>query len=70
MLFVVIEEICMEVVHISADEPWIIDSGASHHMTSHKDWYTFLQPVENNILVAVDNDAKFRVKGKGTTALK
>ena len=65
-----IEEICTEVVHVLADEPWIIDSGASHHMTSCKDWYNSLHPVGNDILVTVCNDVKYPAKEKGTIALK
>ena len=69
-LFVAIEEICTEAVHVPVDEPWIIDSGASPHMTSRKDWYTSLHSVGNDILVAVGNDAKCPTKEKGTIALK
>ena len=52
------------------DDSWIIDSGTSRHMTSRKDQYTSLQPVENDILVAVGNDTKCPVKEKCTIALK
>ena len=60
----------MKAVQVPADDSWIIDSGASRHMTSRKDWYTSLQSIENDILVAVGNDAKCPTKGKGTIALK
>ena len=56
---------------IPSYESWlIIDSGASCYMTSHKDWYTSLHLVENDILVAVSNDAKCPTKGTSTIALK
>ena len=69
-LSVAIEEICMDSVHVCANEPWIIDSGALRHMTSHKDWYTSLHLVGNEILVAGGNDAKCPTKGKGMIAHK
>lgn len=69
-LFIALEEICTKVVQVIVDEPWIIDSGALCHMTSHKDWYTSLHPVENDILIAIDNVVKCPMKGKSTIALK
>ena len=36
-LFVALEEICTKAVQVLADDSWIIDSGASRHMTSRKD---------------------------------
>jgi hypothetical protein len=40
-LFIAVEESCSMATH---DDAWIIDSGASRHMTSHNDWYTSLRP--------------------------
>ncbi|MCO5580547.1 hypothetical protein L7F22_034415 [Adiantum nelumboides] len=42
------------------------DSGATRHMTSHKDWYASLRPVGDDIVVAVGNNAKCPAKGSGT----
>ena len=47
----------------------IIDNGASCHMTTHKDWYTSLHLVDNDLLVAVSNEVKCPMKGKVTIAL-
>ena len=41
-LFIAIEEICMKAIQVLADNLWIIDSGASCHMTNFKGWYTSL----------------------------
>ena len=66
-LWVAIEELCAKAVHSNgADDHWIIDSGATRHITSHKDWYSLLRPVGDDIVVAVGNDAKCPVKGTGT----
>ena len=46
----------MKVVHVLI--VWILDSGATCHMTSPKDWYTSLHLVENDILVVDSNDVK------------
>ena len=65
-LFVAVE-VCAEAQSTTAfDESWIIDSGASRHMTNHKEWYKTLRPTEQSILVAVGNDAKCPAKGTGT----
>ena len=26
-----------------SDEVWYVDSGASNHMTSHKEWFSYLE---------------------------
>ncbi|KAH7424974.1 hypothetical protein KP509_11G035000, partial [Ceratopteris richardii] len=48
------------------DEPWILDSGASRHMTSKKDWYSSLVPLREPINVVVGNDPKCPAEGTGT----
>lgn len=63
-VLVAIEEICTKAVHVLANDSWIINSGTLCRMTSPKNWYTSLQPVGDDVLVAVDNDAKCPVKGK------
>ena len=68
--FIAIEEICTKVVNVPIDDSWIIDSGASCHMTCHKDRYTSLQLIGDDILVPIDNDAKCPAKGKDTVTLK
>ena len=66
-LWVAIEKLCAKVVHSNgADDHWIIDSGATRHMTSHKDWYSSLRPIGDDTVVAVGNDAKCPAKGLGT----
>ena len=35
-------------------------------MTSHKDWYSSLRSIGDDIIVAMGNDAKYPTKGSGT----
>jgi hypothetical protein len=66
-LFIAVEESCSIATH---DSSWIIDSGASRHMTSHNDWYTSLWPTGEELKVSVGNRAKCPVKGVGTISFK
>ena len=66
-LFIAMEESCSVATH---DDSWIIDSGASRHMTSHNDWYTSLRPTGDELKVSVGNGAKCPVKGVGTISFK
>lgn len=66
-LFIAIEEETQESAHVSThDESWIIDSGATRHMTCRKDWYSSLRPMGEDAKVAVGNNAKCPIKGIGT----
>ena len=66
-LFIVVEESCSMATQ---DDAWIIDSGASRHMTNHNDWYTSLGPTGDELKVSVGNGAKCPVKGVGTISFK
>ena len=39
-----------------SDEVWYVDSGASNHMTSHKEWFSYLEKLEQPGVVATGDD--------------
>ncbi|KAH7434151.1 hypothetical protein KP509_06G003000 [Ceratopteris richardii] len=65
-LFVTVEEICSSAEDSATDGSWLLDSGASRHITSRKDLYNSRQPLEESIMVKVGNNARCLAKGKGT----
>jgi hypothetical protein len=52
------------------DDTWLIDSGASRHMTGFRDHLTNLVEKETNIHVVLGDDAKYNVKGVGTSTFQ
>ena len=60
-----IEEVCSSAHTPAIDESWILDSGASRHMTSKKEWYSSWKPLQEPINVIVGNDAKIPAEGLG-----
>lgn len=65
-LFAAIEEVCSSAQVPHVDDSWILDSGASRHMTSKKDWYSSWKPLQEPINVIVGNNAKCPAEGSGT----
>ena len=65
-LFVVIEEVCSSMEEVSHNSSWVLDSGASRHMTGEKSLYSSMQPLEEPVTVTVGNNARCPTKGKGT----
>ena len=65
-MFAAIEEVCSSAQVPHVDDSWILDSGASRHMTSKKDWYSSWKPLQEPINVIVGNNAKCPAEGLGT----
>lgn len=55
-LFVVIEEVCSSMEEVSHNSSWVLDSGASCHMTGEKSLYSSMQPLEEPVTVTVGNN--------------
>ena len=53
---------------IKNDEGWIIDSGATHHMSHKHEWFTNLDRSSHN-KVKIGNGALMEVKGKGDVVI-
>ena len=47
-------------------EEWILDSGASHHMTSDRKWFTRYEEFKNVTPIELGNNALINAEGKGT----
>jgi hypothetical protein len=49
---------------------WLIDSGASRHMTGYREHLTDLVEKESRLHVVLGDDARYTVKGVGSTSLQ
>jgi hypothetical protein len=49
---------------------WLIDNGASRHMTGYRDHLTDLVEKETNLHVVLGDNAKYNVKGVGTSTFQ
>ena len=67
-LFIAIEEVCSSAQASKSDDSWVLDSGATRHMTSKKEWLHSLRPLRESINVTVGNNAKCPVEGSGTVS--
>jgi hypothetical protein len=47
---------------------WLIDSGASRHMTRYRDHLTYLVEKETNTHVVLVDNARCNVKGRHTSS--
>ena len=55
----------LPVCNISQDaENWLLDSGASHHMSPHRSWFTSYETV-NGSFVFMGNNASCQTVGIG-----
>ena len=51
------------------NEEWLLDSGASHHICPHKDWFAFYQTVNDGIVLLGDNHS-CKIVGVGSVKIK
>ena len=52
------------------NDSWLIDSGASRHMTGFRDHLTNLVEKETNLHVVLGDNARYNVKGVGTSTVQ
>ena len=62
-----VHDACMAVSDDS--DVWYFDSGATKHITSHRDMFTCLEAVPNGNTVTCANNASYPVKGIGKIVL-
>ncbi|KAM1382804.1 hypothetical protein ACFX2F_035231 [Malus domestica] len=48
---------------------WVLDTGCTHHMTPHKDWFSSLKEFDGGVMFMGD-DNPCTIKGIGTVHLK
>ena len=51
------------------NEEWLLDSGASHHIYPHKDWFGSYQTSNDGITLLGDNHS-YKTVGVGSVKLK
>ena len=44
------------------NEVWYVDSGASSHMTSHEEWFSYLEKPEQRGVIESGNDTPHTIK--------
>lgn len=55
----------------NCDDIWLVDSAASKHMTSHKEWFRTLKPLNNSeIAIQIGNNSLVYAKGFGSIEVK
>ena len=47
------------------NEVWYVDSGASNHMTSHEEWFSYLEKLEKPGVVEIGNDTPQTIEHVG-----
>ena len=52
-----------------SDEVWYVDSGASNHMTTHKEWFSYLKKPEQSGVVAIGDDTPHPIENVGEVPL-
>lgn len=54
---------------IETPTSWIIDSGASDHITPHKDWLKDIRTNQNNYYVTITNGTSISIKNTNNIRL-
>ena len=54
----------------TTSDTWLIDSGASKHMTGYKENLSEVVEKESHLRVVLGDDANYTVKGFGSTSLQ
>ena len=52
------------------NELWILNSGATSHMTYRRDFFSDFQEMDNDAVVVLGNGYKLPVRGKGNIKIK
>jgi hypothetical protein len=52
------------------EDYWIMDSGASNHMTSHLEWFTTYQQLQTPIRIDLGNNTRIYAQGKGNIRME
>ena len=60
----------MAVNTLKPNEVWYVDSGTSNHMTSHKEWFSYLEKPEKQGVVETGDDTLHTIEHVGEVPLK
>ena len=53
-----------------SNELWYVDSGASNHMTSHEEWFSYLEKPESRGVVEMGDDTPHTIEHVGEVPLR
>ena len=59
----------MKKITPKSDEVWYVDFGASNHMTSHKEWFWYLEKLMQPGVVATGDDTPHPITNVGEVPL-
>ena len=59
----------MKKTTFKSEEVWYVDSGVSNHMTSHKEWFSFLEKPEQPRVVETGDDTSHPIVHVGEVPL-
>lgn len=52
------------------EDKWWIDSGASNHMTFHREWFCNYKPIPNGVMIRMGDSNLHQVKDQGSVRIK
>ena len=59
----------MAVNNSKPNKVWYVDSGASNHMTNHKEWFSYLEKLEKQGVVETGDDTPRSIEHVGQVPL-
>ena len=55
---------------VQDNEPWLMDLGASHHMTSNRHLFTTYTPLSQQVTIELGNNNIIYAEGKGSICME
>lgn len=55
----------LELNNVQLYDSWLIDSGATHHICKHRDWFINYKPIANEIIYSANNNTQNNLKAIG-----
>lgn len=60
----------LELNNTILDDSWLIDSGATHYVCKHKDWFDKYKPIDNEVIYSADSKPNDTLKAVGIGNIK
>lgn len=60
----------LELNNTQLDDSWLIDSGATHHVCKHKEWFDKYKSITNEIIYSADSNSNDTLKAIGIGDIK
>lgn len=55
----------LELNNTQLDDSWLIDSGATHYVYKHREWFKKYKPIANEIIYSADSKSNDTLKAVG-----